>query len=306
MSSIACRNGGIMHSHDSVEAVRQCADASTATPSTGAGTPAPYTGWRSQASTRPAQLAGVAPSNASLPPTDRQVSYIENLGGDMRATSLFTREQASRYIGILTGCESHVAAAIAQTRTETPPAYVRPALAKLDPAIIRLMGTLDDGYYAWQPDTDTALVFIKIKERKVARTASRRRGQRFTNLKGSRVISSQHGPDYTEEAFIFPSGDSGYLRDGCGYEGQPHNIRGSVVTLEDALLGIIADRYRCARAYALEKGRCCRCHLDLTDKRSRWYGIGPDCEQVWPSYLEEVDNEKGMTYEEAERLGLVS
>lgn len=69
-------------------------------------------------------------------------------------------------------------------------------------------------------------------------------------------------------------------------------------TAEDYVLAIMVDATGCARRYAKEIDKCCRCNTSLTDERSRHYGIGPECEKHWPHIIELVDLEDQMAKEE--------
>jgi len=67
---------------------------------------------------------------------------------------------------------------------------------------------------------------------------------------------------------------------------------------EDYVLGLMVDATGCARRYAKEIDKCCRCNTTLTDERSRHYGIGPECEKYWPHIIQLVDEEDELRREE--------
>lgn len=67
---------------------------------------------------------------------------------------------------------------------------------------------------------------------------------------------------------------------------------------EDYVLAIMVDATGCARRYAKEIDKCCRCNTSLTDERSRHYGIGPECEKHWPHIIQLVDEEDELRREE--------
>jgi hypothetical protein len=54
------------------------------------------------------------------------------------------------------------------------------------------------------------------------------------------------------------------------------------------------DPNGCALSYAEVLGHCCKCGKELTDPRSRWYGIGPDCEKRNANHIRLVDESKGV------------
>ena len=75
--------------------------------------------------------------------------------------------------------------------------------------------------------------------------------------------------------------------------------------LDNDLLAICVDWKAAAKAFAKELQRCGRCGKSLTDIRSRWYLLGPECETYWEWWVPERDEEEGMDFEEARAQGLV-
>jgi hypothetical protein len=63
---------------------------------------------------------------------------------------------------------------------------------------------------------------------------------------------------------------------------------------EDPISIVLADPHSAALLFAQHIGRCMRCNAALTDERSRWYGIGPECEKDWPWVVPSVDENKGQ------------
>lgn len=61
-----------------------------------------------------------------------------------------------------------------------------------------------------------------------------------------------------------------------------------------ALRMIVVNPLDSAMLYAQELERCARCGVELTDERSRWNCIGPECEKHWPDFLIKVEEEKGV------------
>ncbi|HEV7949288.1 MAG TPA: DUF6011 domain-containing protein [Glaciihabitans sp.] len=62
----------------------------------------------------------------------------------------------------------------------------------------------------------------------------------------------------------------------------------------DEFLTVIADLTYASVLYGQELGKCCRCNISLTDERSRYYGIGPECAKHWSSLIEYVHEQKGI------------
>lgn len=151
-----------------------------------------------------------------------------------------------------------------------------------------IIDTIPVGRYAWQPDELTPLIFLHLKRY----TYGKRNGQTR--------VRTQHGPNYQEALTINPPGNA--------TTSLPFYLREHILVLdnqiEDALLGVFCDRFGTAQRYAQELNVCARCALELTVTRSRWYGIGPECEGYWAWYIEEFDNRKGFTFEERNQYGI--
>jgi hypothetical protein len=76
-------------------------------------------------------------------------------------------------------------------------------------------------------------------------------------------IQTQHGPELKLFMVVWPSGSL------TVYNKVP----------EDDFLLVCVDPNGTGLAYAMKIGKCCLCGTELTDPRSRWYGVGPDCEK---------------------------
>jgi hypothetical protein len=145
-------------------------------------------------------------------------------------------------------------------------------LPEEDPRLTMLKGMFDmipNGYFAVEMGDGSPLKFFRISKRKVG------------HLKGCRVIQTQHGEAYTTRIVVTEAGR--------------WSIRDDMIL--DHLMLVVVDYQHAAMRYAKEIGKCARCNAELTDERSRWYGIGPECEKHWPWYIEAVDLEhNGVPY----------
>lgn len=126
-----------------------------------------------------------------------------------------------------------------------------------------------DGYYAARRDDNEELKFLRI---------SRPKRGIYT---GCIKVQSQHGPNLTPVLYVRPN-DEVVVQDW---------------RYEEALLLVAVDQRGCAITYAEEIGNCMRCNCELTDERSRWYGIGPECEKHWPDMIALVADRKGYYVE---------
>jgi DNA-directed RNA polymerase subunit RPC12/RpoP len=127
-----------------------------------------------------------------------------------------------------------------------------------------MVNNIKDGRYAVRADSNQPFVFVRVKRPKTGKK------------NGCLVVQTQHSDWYRDELTIYPSG-----RIWCP---QPHQI-------DMPLLLVAADPMTGAMNYGMELGVCSRCGRELTDERSRWYGIGPECEHHWPEIIARVDSD---------------
>lgn len=136
----------------------------------------------------------------------------------------------------------------------------------------QMVRSIRDGYYAVAPSGNDAVtsdhVFLRISHPKT--------GKR----KGAMVVQTQHSDDYRPFITFWPSGKVYVAQRGTH--------------LDNALMMVAADPFTCAQRYSKIFEVCSRCHKQLTDKRSRWYGIGPECEKHWPEIINEVNETRGV------------
>lgn len=190
------------------------------------------------------------------PITVRQRDEIKRLGG--LVTAGMTKGQASDKIETLRKFPKNqrpVAASASHLAASSPPLSTP----------LSMIETLRDGRYAVRPDANTQYMFIKVWRPKSGRK------------RGCLIISTQHSESYKECIVRWPSGKWSV------YDRRP----------DTNLLFIVADPVTSARNYAREKNVCCSCGKELTDGRSIWYGIGPECEKRWPEIINAVDSECG-------------
>lgn len=192
--------------------------------------------------------------------TRKQHGYIMSLDADAAADAV--RKQLS--------CNqaSHLIDVLKKAPVTTTPT---PAEQPEDPRLKMVKGMIDmvpSGYFAVRPDSTVNYSFIRVSIPKTGR------------FKGCTKIQTQHSDDYRVEAVIWPSGRWSIYRN----------------SIIDDLLLLVVDFQGAAMAYAHEIGKCCRCNKALTDERSRYYGVGPECEQYWPWVTARIDEAAGHTY----------
>jgi hypothetical protein len=128
-----------------------------------------------------------------------------------------------------------------------------------------LIDFIDSGYYAVRRQEGDPITFMRIARPKTGKAA------------GAIKVQTQHGPALETRAIKWPSGRWSVFTD----------------TILDSTMLLVADTQTAAMLYAEKIGRCMRCNTELTDDRSRHYGIGPDCEKVWTWVIPRVDEERG-------------
>lgn len=145
-----------------------------------------------------------------------------------------------------------------------------------------MLELVPDGYFAVTPEEGAHIDFIRV---------SRPKATSRNQYAGATKIQTQHGPHLEIEAVLWPSGKWSVYKD----------------SIVDKILMLVTQHHEAAIRYAEKLGRCCRCNCELTDRRSRWYGIGPECEQKpgWLWVLEEKDDRSGGTFEYLARHGLL-
>lgn len=203
--------------------------------------------------------------------TQRQLDYIRDiLKGDPVYAAKLTRKQASKYIDDL---KAGRAPKVTTADGDTPGEEVK-ATTKSD-LIKGLMSMVPDGYFAVRQQDGAPITFLRVARPKGG------------NFRGAIKVSSQHGPALEPRWALWPSGQVSV------YRWMGHDI-------EEALLLLIADWKGATRLYAEKMKKCGRCNTKLTDPRSRFYLIGPDCEQKpgWGFWIEDVAEERGGYWEQ--------
>jgi hypothetical protein len=206
---------------------------------------------------------GVTVTTPVVMASSRQVDYIKSLGGDPNRAVRMTREDASRYIEELKNNKATTAA---------PQPTGQPVT---DPRLDLLQGLLDgvkDGYYAVQLDESDPLTFIRVSRPK--------KGE----FEGAVKVQTQHSDELKLALVRWPSS-------------KWSKYRGDKII--DLLMVLVLDPVKFGLMYAKELNHCMKCNKPLTDERSRHYGIGPDCEKLWPTHVERVDDlmHNGHSYE---------
>lgn len=194
--------------------------------------------------------------NPTGPLSQSQFNYIRDLRGDTTYALALSYYDASTYIARLKGA----------TRVTQPP-VTDPRLDMLK----SLFPLVRDGYYAAREYDGGHIDFIRISSPKKNRLAGARKIQS--------IVGNGFGYKLTEAAVLWPSNQ--------------WSIYDRSRKVLDNLMLICADPTGAAILYAEHLGNCCRCNATLTDGRSRWYGIGPECEKHWPHVLQEIEDRKG-------------
>lgn len=200
--------------------------------------------------------------------TSKQIKYVTDLGGDKIKAASMTKAQASTYIDEL---KKRPKVTVTPAPEEEQPIEVKQT-TKSD-MIKTLISMVPDGYFAVREQEGSPITFLRVTRPKSG------------NFRGSIKISSQHGPSLEPRWVLWPSGRVSV------YRWSGHDI-------EEDLLLLMADWKSATRLYAEKAKKCGRCNTKLTDPRSRFYLIGPDCEKVWEWWIDDVAAERGGYWEQ--------
>lgn len=187
--------------------------------------------------------------------TKKQIKYVSDLDGDVEWATKLTTKEASNYIKRL----------IKEGNTVTTNPIENAPNRQTTMIPMDMLLNVPAGRYAVRPDSNSKHRFFRISRPKTG------------NMKGSFKVQTQHGEDYKLAMVIWPSGSLTWYN----------------MSIEDDLALVVVNTNGAAIEYGQVIGRCCRCGKELTDDRSRYFGIGPECEKVWPQIIDIVTDTKG-------------
>lgn len=142
-------------------------------------------------------------------------------------------------------------------------------LDKLPP--LDMLNLVRAGRYAVPNLELTEYIFVRVARPKTGRSA------------GQTIVQTRHGDAWTERLR--------YHSNGRLVSRARADVKG--MDLSDVIIAIITDQTTAAIEYATRAGCCARCGKELTDDRSRFYGIGPECEKDWPHFTGQVEDKRG-------------
>lgn len=151
------------------------------------------------------------------------------------------------------------------TRTSVQAANTQPAID--DQLTAMLLGT-KDGRYAVKMTPSDPFKFIRLSRPKNGKA------------RGYLKIQSQHADRLASVGLVAVNRDSSKR-----FIYAPSYI--------PYLRMLVCDPTTAAMDYGRELKRCSRCGIDLTDDRSRWFNIGPECEKYWPEIIAIVTEKRG-------------
>jgi hypothetical protein len=130
---------------------------------------------------------------------------------------------------------------------------------------IDFLMSVPSGRYAVRPDSNHPYTFFRF---------SRPKSGQFN---GTLKIQTQHSEKYNLCMVVWPN----------------KSVSVYDFRFEDDLLLVCVDPNGAGIAYGQEIGCCMICGKELTDERSRYYGIGPDCETRHEHIIALVEDLKG-------------
>lgn len=192
-----------------------------------------------------------------------QVRYIKDLGGDEELARSMSKREASSYIDRLRKTKASMST---RTPDPTPPKQTTDLRLEMVKGLIKMVPV---GYYAVQEYDGGHVDFLRLSQPS--------RGRFSGSIKVQTIHGSGFGAKLELAVVLWSSDRFSVYKD----------------TTIDPLLLLCADYEGAALRYAEKIGRCCRCNAELTDGRSRWYGIGPECEKHIPWMIDNVTERKG-------------
>lgn len=130
------------------------------------------------------------------------------------------------------------------------------------------------GRYAVPNNDQTEMIFLRVAETK---------GKNSILPVGSVKVQTKHAETWQDRLVVKP--------DGKVYRQDHSLIKG--MKLADILIAVLSDQTTAAMEYAIRKDECARCGVELTDDKSRFFGLGPDCQKDWPHMVGMVIERKG-------------
>lgn len=134
--------------------------------------------------------------------------------------------------------------------------------------LLMFLEQVPEGYFAVRHDTNEPWAFFRIAR------------PNFGRYKGCIKIQSKHSEQLVDRWIYYP----------MTHRVLQHQYRDR--DIESYVMLIVADWHGATMEYARAFNRCGCCSKELTDERSRWYGVGPECEKKprWAFAVEDVDN----------------
>lgn len=206
------------------------------------------------------------------PLSEPQFTYIRDLHGDLNVAIKYSYNSASKYITELLDRKREL-----DRKKEPEPTVIpepRQSAAERHKDILQVIDAMidlvPDGYYAVPvSSSSTALKFCYFSRPKKGKFAGA--------LKFQEHIGSWDTGRYEQRIIRWSSGQWSIYSE----------------PWVEILKGIVTDHKTAAMLYADELKRCCRCNAALTDERSRYYAIGPECEKVMPGVIDEINDQFG-------------
>lgn len=143
--------------------------------------------------------------------------------------------------------------------------------SQIDDQLAAMLLATRDGRFAVRPDDFSPWQFLRLSRPTKGRHA------------GWLRVQSQHSDMLSSVASIRVGGGASQR-----YLHAPNYLT--------ALRLLVCDPVRATIEYGRRKNRCSRCGKTLTDDRSRFYAIGPECEKYWPDVLRQVEADFGGPY----------
>lgn len=165
---------------------------------------------------------------------------------------------------------------------EPPAPAPKPQLQEmLEPLPKMMVDKITDGRYAITADDNTETIFLRKYTYK---------DDAKNRFAGCSLLQHRIAEEWHNHTVYWPSGKLTRIS---------HSYKG--MEFPEAWAQVFADPQDAAHRFAEREHRCCSCGTNLTDARSRHYGIGPECEKARPDVIGWVNTTVGPFVEGSEQ-----
>lgn len=204
------------------------------------------------------------------PATPKQLAAVQRMAEerDLGYQTPTMKWQASNLISQMSSIPKVAPQPQAQPDPEPEPTEhpePTPQREKVEPLPLMMVSKITDGRYAITADDNTETLFLRKYTHKP---------DAVNRLAGCTVLQHRIAEDWNNHTIYWPSGGTTTISS---------RYKGTV--LPEAWAQVFIDPQGAAHRFSEREHRCCSCGTNLTDARSRHFGIGPECEKSRPDVI---------------------